>query len=257
MTPRTLSTLSRPFIALTCSLALALPTGAHAREPEPEPDAAAAEVSDELSPQAQQHVLKAYQQYQNRSYATAEAELRRAAFFAPRWRPLHFNLAVMAEAQGKLGTAVSEYKAFQPFASPDESIVAEQRIVELDDRRRKIAGAYKKQIAVGAIAMSIGVAGTGGGIGLLVYGLSMDKTTAGPVMDIPETPEDESMTVDNTAKRTKIITAGYLVGLVGLLVLVYSIVPLRKAVQAKRQLDGLALGPTRLRLTGGGVALRF
>jgi hypothetical protein len=254
MTPRTLSTLSRPFIALTCSLALALPTGAHAREPEPEPDAAAAEVSDELSPQAQQHVRKAYQQYQNRSYATAEAELRRAAFFAPRWRPLHFNLAVMAEAQGKLGTAVSEYKAFQPFASPDESIVAEQRIVELDDRRRKIAGAYKKQIAVGAIAMSIGVAGTGGGIGLVVYGLKVKKEAP---TDDPLTPVDESMGTDNSDKGTKLATAGYLVGLVGLLVLVYSIVPLRKAVQAKRQLDGLALGPTRLRLGGGGVALRF
>ncbi len=233
MTPRTLSNLSRPFLALTCSLALALPTGAHAREPEPEPDAAAAEVSDELSPQAQQHVRKAYQQYQNRSYATAEAELRRAAFFAPRWRPLHFNLAVMAEAQGKLGTAVSEYKAFQPFASPDESIVAEQRIVELDDRRRKIAGAYKKQIAVGATAMTLGVGMLGGGGALIgIYVAEGKKTSA-------------------------YASAGGLVGLVGLLVLVYSIVPLRKAVQAKRQLDGLALGPTRLRLGGGGVALRF
>ena len=66
---------------------------------------------------------------------------------------MHFNLAVMAEAQGKLGTAVTEYKAFQPFATPDESLVAEQRIVELDGRRRKIAGAYKQKIAVGAITM--------------------------------------------------------------------------------------------------------
>lgn len=261
MTPRHRSLSSRPLVALACSLALALPASAHAREPEPEPDPAAGEPTDELSPQAQQHVIKAYQQYQSRAYASAEAELRRAAFFSPRWRPMHFNLAVMAEAQGKLGTAVTEYKAFQPFATPDESLVAEQRIVELDSRRRKIAGAYKKQIATGAITMSIGAAGLGAGIGMFVYGLSIDKTQTvlTEKMDIESTPDiDESMkTVGDSEKRTKFITAGYLSGLVGLLILVYSIVPLKGAVKAKRQLDGLALGPTRLRLANGGVALRF
>lgn len=239
MTPRHRSLSSRPLVALACSLALALPASAHAREPEPEPDPAAGEPTDELSPQAQQHVIKAYQQYQSRAYASAEAELRRAAFFSPRWRPMHFNLAVMAEAQGKLGTAVTEYKAFQPFATPDESLVAEQRIVELDGRRRKIAGAYKQKIAVGAITMSIGAAATGGGIGLIVYGLQLKKDA------------------DTEEQGSKLAITGYLVGVVGLLVLVYSIVPLKGAVKAKRQLDGLALGPTRLRLANGGVSLRF
>lgn len=239
MTPRHRSLSSRPLVALACSLALALPASAHAREPEPEPDPAAGEPTDELSPQAQQHVIKAYQQYQSRAYASAEAELRRAAFFSPRWRPMHFNLAVMAEAQGKLGTAVTEYRAFQPFATPDESLVAEQRIVELDSRRRKIAGAYKQKIAVGAITMSIGAAATGGGIGLAVYGAKLKN--------VAETEEEGG----------KLAIAGYLVGVVGLLILVYSIVPLKGAVKAKRQLDGLALGPTRLRLANGGVALRF
>lgn len=243
MTPRHRSLSSRPLVALACSLALALPASAHAREPEPEPDPAAGEPTDELSPQAQQHVIKAYQQYQSRAYASAEAELRRAAFFSPRWRPMHFNLAVMAEAQGKLGTAVTEYKAFQPFATPDESLVAEQRIVELDGRRRKIAGAYKQKIAVGAITMSIGAAATGGGIGLIVYGVQLKNDAT-------------SMDADKE-KGTKLYTVGYLVGVVGLLILVYSIVPLKGAVKAKRQLDGLALGPTRLRLANGGVALRF
>jgi len=260
MTPRHRSLSSRPLVALACSLALALPASAHAREPEPEPDPAAGEPTDELSPQAQQHVIKAYQQYQSRAYASAEAELRRAAFFSPRWRPMHFNLAVMAEAQGKLGTAVTEYKAFQPFATPDESLVAEQRIVELDSRRRKIAGVYKQKIATGAITMSIGAAGLGAGIGLFVYGLSIDKTSTVPtgLEDDLDTPEDEAnKKVGDTDKRTKFVTAGYLSGLVGLLVLIYSIVPLKGAVKAKRQLDGLALGPTRLRLANGGVALRF
>lgn len=242
MTPRHRSLSSRPLVALACSLALALPASAHAREPEPEPDPAAGEPTDELSPQAQQHVIKAYQQYQSRAYASAEAELRRAAFFSPRWRPMHFNLAVMAEAQGKLGTAVTEYKAFQPFATPDESLVAEQRIVELDSRRRKIAGSYKQKIAVGAITMSIGAAATGGGIGLIVYGVQL---------------KNDATTEADKDKGTKLYTVGYLVGVVGLLVLVYSIVPLKGAVKAKRQLDGLALGPTRLRLANGGVSLRF
>lgn len=241
MTPRHRSLSSRPLVALACSLALALP--ASAREPEPEPDPAAGEPTDELSPQAQQHVIKAYQQYQSRAYASAEAELRRAAFFSPRWRPMHFNLAVMAEAQGKLGTAVTEYRAFQPFATPDESLVAEQRIVELDGRRRKIAGAYKQKIAVGAITMSIGAAATGGGVGLIVYGLKLKG--------------DDLASDTDRDKGSKLAITGYLVGLVGLLVLVYSIVPLKGAVKAKRQLDGLALGPTRLRLANGGVSLRF
>jgi hypothetical protein len=261
MTSRILSKFPRTLVAFACSLALAVPTAAQARAQDPEPDAAAGEPSDELNAQAQQHVIKAYQQYQNKAYAQAESELRRAAFFAPNWRPLHFNLAVMAEAQGKLGTAVTEYKAFQPFAVGDESLVAEQRIVELDGRRRKIAGAYRKQIATGAITMSIGLAGTGAGIGLFAYGLSIEKTTSSPaVVDDPSTAgvdETKAATTDNSATRTKFITAGYLVGLVGVIVLLSSFVPLSKGIKAKRQLDGLALGPTRLRLAGNGVSLRF
>lgn len=250
MTPRHPLTVLRAALALACSVSLALPAAAHARSPQPEPTPDPSEATDELSPQAQQHVVKAYQQYQNQAYAVAEAELRRAAFFAPQWRPLHFNLGVMAEAQGKLGTAVREYKSFIPFALADEAIVAEQRIVELDDRRRKIASGYKKQIAVGASTLTFGAAATGAGVGLLVYGVTKyPKSSASSGMD--------TMEPDNSDKRTKFIAAGYLVGLVGVLILVYSFVPLSKAIKAKRQLDGLALGKARLRLAGGGVNLRF
>lgn len=268
MTPRMFSRSPRISVAVACSLALAMPTAAHARaqDPEPGPDDAAGEATDELNAQAQQHVIKAYQHYQGKAYAQAESELRRAAFFAPKWRPLHFNLAVMAEAQGKLGTAVTEYKAFQPLALGDEALVAEQRIVELDSRRRKIASSYKQQIAIGAITMSVGVAGTGAGVGLLVYGFSIPKETTKEVPAVVDDPSTEDVneampatttTTSNSSKRTTFVAAGYLAGLVGVLILVGSIVPLRKAVKAKRQLDGLALGPTRLRLTSTGVALRF
>jgi hypothetical protein len=265
MTSRIFSKLPRTLVVLACSLALAVPTAAQARTQDPEPAAPAGEPTDELNAQAQQHVIKAYQQYQNRAYAPAEAELRRAAFFAPNWRPLHFNLAVMAEAQGKLGTAVREYRAFKPFAIGDEQLVAEQRIVELDSRRRKIAGAYKKQIAVGAVTLSIGIASTGAGIGLLAYGLSIPKTTTmtvpGALVDDENTPVDETMTTTrttgDTTRRATFGTAGILVGLLGVVNLIYSPNPLRGAVKARRQLDRLALGPTRLRLAGNGVSLRF
>ncbi|MBK7826393.1 hypothetical protein [Nannocystis sp.] len=241
MTPRHPLTVLRAALAIACSVSLALPAAAHARSPQPEPTPDPGEATDELSPQAQQHVVKAYQQYKNQAYAVAEAELRRAAFFAPQWRPLHFNLGVMAEAQGKLGTAVREYKSFIPFALADEAIVAEQRIEELSERRSKIASGYKRQIAVGATTLTFGAAATGAGVGLLVYGFQKKSDSSGTT----EAPPD------------KFITAGYLIGLVGVLVLVYSFVPLSKAIKAKRQLDGLALGKARLRLAGGGVNLRF
>ena len=116
MTPRHPPTVLRAALAIACSVSLALPAAAHARSPEPEPTPDPSEATDELDPLAQPHVIKAYQQFKSQAYAAAEAELRRAAHFTPRWRPLHFNLAVMAEAQGKLGVAIREYKAFKPFA---------------------------------------------------------------------------------------------------------------------------------------------
>ena len=47
-------------------------------------------------------------------------------------------------------------------------------------------------------------------------------------------------------------------GLISLALVGYSVVPLRKAISSKRQLDGIALGPTRLQWSGGaGARLRF
>ncbi len=238
---RPVHAVSRAAVATLCSLALALPTTARAADPEPAPvDPASA--TDTLSPQAQEHVVKGYQHFKSGQYLNAEAAFRRAAFFAPSWRPLHFNLAVVAEAQGKLGTAVNEYRAFKPYAHPEEAMVAEQRIIELDDRRRRIGVSYKKQIAATGILMGVGVAAMGGGGALTGIGYARKKDD----------------TDGKTDSATKMITGGLVLVLYGLLLAGSAFVPLSRAVKSKRQLDGLALGPTRLKWNGGlGATLKF
>lgn len=59
------------------------------------------------------------------------------------------------------------------------------------------------------------------------------------------------------SKRKKLLTGGVVLAIYGLLVVGLAFVPLTQAIRAKRQLDGLALGRTRLHLTGGGATLRF
>ncbi len=234
----------RAAVALTCSLALVVPAGAHARAPAIAP--IEGPLTDELNEQAAEHVTKAYQQHQSRAFASAEEEFQRAAFFAPRWRPLHFNLGVVAEAQGKLGAAINEYRAFRPFATPDEGMVVDQRIAELDARRRKVVGNHRRQIAVGAVAMALGLGMMAGG-GVLT-GLNYKK----PIVD-----EDNPLDMSAEDKRKKRVTGGIVLAIYGLVVVGLAFLPLSRAVKSKRQLDGLALGRTRLQLTGGGATLRF
>lgn len=265
MTTRTFHPL-RATLATVCSLTLVLPSAAQARTSEPEAAAVdPAEASDELPPRAQEHVVKGLQQFQNGAYTNAEEEFRRAAFFAPKWRSLHFNLGVVAEAQGKLGTALSEYKAFKPYASPDEAMVADQRILELNDRRRRIGGSYKSQIATSAIAMTLGVLLLGGGGALIGIAIKDKKTIDENTKELAsltsETPPYNELTDENSklsGRRTKFLYGAYFGVLIGLVAIAYSFVPLKKSIASKRQLEGLALGPTRLQWNGGmGARLRF
>ncbi len=256
-------------LAAACSLTLVLPAAAHARLQEPDAAVDPSEASDELPARAEAHVVKGVQQFQNGAYSNAEEEFRRAAFFAPKWRSLHFNLGVIAEAQGKLGTALTEYKAFKPYASPDEGMVVDQRILELNDRRNRIASGYKRQIATSAIAMSLGVVLLGGG-GVLLGLAIKDKSTISsnnerltdymPAVPLTDAEREilQKETDDLTNRRTKFLYGAYFGVIVGLVAIAYSFVPLTKSIRSKRQLDGLALGPTRLQWTGGaGVRLRF
>jgi len=239
---RPLETSLRVAVAVLCSLTLVLP--ASARAPDPAEKPVEGPLTDELSPKAAEHVAKAYEEHKARSYVNAEAAFKRAAFFEPRWRPLHYNLGVVAEAQGNLGTAIKEYKTFRPFATVDEGMVVDQRILELDARRRNIAGKHRGQIAAGALFLSAGLAMAAGG-GILA-GLNAKE-----IVDFDMTGTDPN------TKRKKLLTGGVVLAVYGLLVVGLAFVPLSKAVRSKRQLDGLALGRARLRLSGGGASLRF
>lgn len=260
--------LPRAAIAVVCSLSLALPASAAAAEPEEGESSEksdSSEVSDELSNRASEHVVKAIRLVNSGDYVSAESELKRAEFFSPKWRAIHFNLAVVQEAQGKLGSAIKEYEKFKPHATADEEQLVDQRLFELNDRKKKIAGAYKTQIAMGAGAMVVGVAGLG--VGGLFVGLYIKNNKEIETLESAngtQDPFDDTMLIDNSSeiselngKKTKLLYGAIIGFTVGLLVLAYGALPLSKAVKSKRQLDGLALGPTRLKWSGGGATLRF
>ncbi len=251
--------LPRAAIAVVCSLSLALPASAAAAEPEEGESSEksdSSEVSDELSNRASEHVVKAIRLVNSGDYVSAESELKRAEFFSPKWRAIHFNLAVVQEAQGKLGSAIKEYEKFKPHATADEEQLVDQRLFELNDRKKKIAGAYKTQIAMGAGAMVVGVAGLG--VGGLFVGLYIKNNQKIEDQESLVTQGlRDSVDSDLTKKKTTLLYGAIIGFTVGLLVLAYGALPLSKAVKSKRQLDGLALGPTRLKWSGGGATLRF
>ena len=239
--------LSRALVAVTCSLVLTLPTAARASEPKDDDGGGSGETSEVLSERASEHVTKAIRMFNNADYVNAEAEFKRAAFFAPKWRPLHFNIAVVAEAQGKLGVAINEYKQFKQHATSEEELIVDQRIFELDDRRKKIAAGYKRQIATGAAAMTIGVGGVGVGVLFAVLYAKSEKTST------------DAAGMETTTPKNMTYLYGAALGLTfGLAIVAYSAIPLSKAIKSKRMLDGIALGPTRLKWNGGlGATLKF
>lgn len=271
--------LARAAVATICATTLAMPSVATATEPEG-PQPSTAETSEELNSQAQKHAVKAIEHFKNGAFVDSEEEFRRVAFFAPNWRPLHFNLGVLAEAQGKLGTAVSEYKEFRPHGSPDEQLVVDQRLDELGRRKMKISGAYKRQIALSATAMTLGVGAIGGAVAMFILGpkqsekakewndaadtvVQMGKDNCAGNVDCLNQYQAQanelSADAEKFEKRGKLLTfGGIYVVIIGLLLTTYSLVPLRNAIKSKRQLDGINLGKTRLKWNGGaGVTLRF
>lgn len=260
----------RAAVALACAAALATATPARAGEPaSPNP----AEASDELNELAQKHAFKAVEHFNNGAYVDSEEEFQRVKFYAPNWRPLHFNLGVLAEAQGKLGTAVSEYKLFRPLGSPEEQMIVDQRIDELGRRKLKISGAYKRQIALSATAMTLGAAGLAGGVTLvtlMVRNSNKAEQLDGQAsmleaMDPTVNPNASAQAMELrseadrlTEKKGAFLYGGLYLAIFGLLAVGYSFVPLTKAIKSKRELDGIALGRTRLKWSGGaGVTLRF
>ena len=260
--------LSRAAITAACCLTLTLPADVRAAEPEDEGGDPGGPVTEHLSERASEHITKAIRAFNNAQYSNAEEEFKRAAFFAPKWRPLHFNMAVVAEAQGKLGVAIHEYKQFRPNATSEEELVVDQRIFELDDRRRKIAAGYKQQIATGAIALTIGIAALGGGAAMLAIAIQNkgkidDKKESRDtlVQDANYQPLYDALQADIdklTKQRTTFLTGAYIAIVAGVIIVGYSAIPLSKSIRSKRQLEGIVLGPTRLKWNGGlGATLKF
>ena len=118
--------------------------------------------------------------------------------------------------------------------------------------------------------MSLGVVLLGGGGALLGLAIkdkntissNNEKLTAFYTPEMPLDPELkadlEAENADLTSRRTKFLYGAYFGVIIGLVAIAYSFVPLTKSIRSKRQLDGLALGPTRLQWNGGaGVRLRF
>ncbi|MCY1070855.1 hypothetical protein OV090_39300 [Nannocystis sp. RBIL2] len=245
----------RALVAGACAASLALPASVRAAEPEG-PAPSTAETSDELNDQAQKHATRAVDHFNKGNYVNAEEEFRRVAFFAPNWRPMHFNLAVLAEAQGKLGTAVSEYQAFRPHASPDEQLVVDQRIDELGRRRMRIAGAYKRQMGLGAGTLALGLGGLGGGVAMLV--IHVQRKEAYEEAQAWNTMHLMGPLMDAKKPSGALVAGGYWIGLFGIILAGVGVGLLVQSVKSKRKLDSIALGKTRLQWTGGaGVRLRF
>lgn len=218
---------------LASCLFLLTPAVARAGEPD-----SSDPMSDELAGRAEKHVLRASELAKRGAYAEAEAEFKRAAFFSPRWRPLHFNLGVLAEAQGKIGAAIREYETFKPYATEEEALLVEQRIHELGDRRKKFIRSQRGQMTAGAILLTVGLATVAGGSALIGIYAAGDP--------------------DYRDGHKGLAGGGAAMVIYGALIAFGASVPLSRAVKAKRQLNGIALGPTRLHWTGGaGLALRF
>ena len=189
----------------------------------------------ELPEQAMLHLGKAYDHFNASAYGKAESEFKRAAFFAPKWAPMTYNLAVVAEAQGHIGDALERYKAYRPEADGDTRLIIDQRIAELEDRKRQLKKTDRRQLILGSTALATGAAALGGGIALLVLA-KKEKDKALP---------------DGSDKSKNYYTGGYVLTVYGGLALIYSGLYLAKVVK-QRKAKKLALRPTH-----DGVAIIF
>jgi len=108
----------------------------------------------------------------------------------------------------------------------------------------------------------------GGGGALIGFAIKDKKTIDANTAELNKlgytAPEEARRTVltgensDLTSRRTKFLYGSYFGIIIGLVAIAYSFVPLKKSINSKRQLEGIALGPTRLQWTGGmGARLRF
>jgi len=250
-------------VALTCAAGLLLQSTPATASGRTLSQAVRAVTGDpELPEQANIHLGKAYDHFNAGSYDQAESEFKRAAFFAPDWTPMTYNLAVVAEAQGHLGEAIDRYEAYRPNAEGDTGLIVDQRITELEDRIVRIKKADRRQLILGTVAVSTGALALGGGVGLFLLRnkrndeiddieamLAIAEGEGGP--DAATRDQLTADKADKTESAKNLYIGGYILAVYGGLALLYSGLYLASAIK-KRKAKKLALRPT-----GSGVAIAF
>lgn len=227
---------------------------------------------EEVPEPAKVHLGKAYQHFQSGAYENAEAELKRAAFFAPEWQPLTYDLAVVAEAQGHIDDAIERYEAFRPNAQGDTGVVVDQRIAELRERKVEIKKEYRRQLALAGTFLAISVGAAAGGGGYLIWkgvdeknGIEENDARIDVLDKMLESSPNDPMAMAWTDEKSalesqnsklsedskKHIGYGAALGIYGLLAVAYAGLYMAKVVKSKER-RALALTPT-----ARGVAVSF
>lgn len=237
------------------------------------PVRAAPALTDDLPAPALPHLKKALEHHDARAYADAEEEFRRIAFYAPNWRPLRYNLAIVLEAQGNLGQAIRAYREARPHMDLEVQRRIDQRIFELDARRGEIRTSYRRELGTGLAFVSMGaltLAGAGVFIGIGIASarkkasltaerdelVAMQPAPAGPEGSLRVDELDDEIREQSTL-NTSAASAAVLLALLGAGIFVGASFSLQRARRIKGQLDGVALGPARLRWAGASMALQF
>lgn len=196
----------------------------------------------EVPEPAKVHLGKAYQHFQSGAYENAEAELKRAAFFAPEWQPLTYDLAVVAEAQGHIDDAIERYEAFRPHAQGDNGVVVDQRIAELRERKVQIKKEYRRQLALAGTFLALSVGAAGGGGGYLIWKGIDEKNRSEKLLN-DDLMENDSQGNDLASDSKKHLGYGAALGIYGLLAVAYAGLYMGKVVKSKER-RALALTPT-------------
>lgn len=245
--------------ALTCAAALCVaPLEASATSGRTLSQAVRAVMVEEPLPeQAEVHLGKAYDHFNAGNFAKAEEEFKRAAFFAPEWKPMTYNLAVVAEARGNLDQAIERYEAYRPHAEGDNGLIVDQRIAELEERKTKIRKADRGKLIIGGVAMGTSVAALGGGIAFFMLrkdvqeDASAIQSTISMMEDGGADPALYDQKADLDKKAKNYYVGGYILTLYGGIAILYSALYLAKAVKL-RKAKKLAFKPTT-----SGVAVSF
>jgi tetratricopeptide (TPR) repeat protein len=183
-------------------------------------------ASDEegLDPDAIVHLRRGAEHYKRGDYARAELEFGRVARLAPDWQPIRYNLAIAAEAQGKLDLAISHYQAYLADASEREQQVLTMRVTDLERRRSRIVALHRRRIVTNS-ALLLSAAGLmAGGAAMLAIGVQRQD-------DFAQEPS------------YGLILGGALIASVGVVPLSFGLIRIRNDRRRMRTMRSIAWAP--------------